>query len=220
MELNMLVHADVRERVVVATRTAAWVPSPEPGVERIMLERDGDETARATSIVRYAPGSRFAAHEHARGEEFFVLEGELRDEHGVYPAGTYVRNPWGSRHAPFSPAGCTLFVKLRQMPAGEHQRVCVQGTVARSELELGRTEREVVLYASETERVSLTRWAAGHASARHQYPDVAELLVLEGAFEDEQGYYPAGIWIRQPPGSVHQTRTRAACLLFVKRGLR
>jgi anti-sigma factor ChrR (cupin superfamily) len=220
MELNMLVHADLRERVIVATQTAAWVPSPEPGVERILLERDGDETARATSIVRYAPGSRFAAHEHARGEEFFVLEGEFRDEHGVYPAGTYVRNPWGSRHAPFSPAGCTLFVKLRQMPGGEDQRACVQGAVARSALEPAGTEREVVLFASATERVSLMRWGAGHASARHQYPDVAELLVLEGSFEDERGRYPPGIWIRQPAGSAHQARTREGCLLFVKHGLR
>src|SRR5690242_3139068 len=113
----MLLHADVTERVVIDTRLAPWTASPEPNVHRIMLDRDGDELARATSIVRYAPGSRFKEHEHGRGEEILVLDGEFCDEHGVYPAGTYLRNPRGTRHSPFSPRGCLLFVKLRQIPA-------------------------------------------------------------------------------------------------------
>ena len=90
-----------------------WVDSPQPGVARVMLDRVGDEVAVATSIVRYQPGSRFPAHLHARGEEFIVLEGEFADEHGRYPAGSYVRNPPGSRHAPFSDPGCMIWVKLR-----------------------------------------------------------------------------------------------------------
>ena len=66
-----------------------------------MLDRIGDEVARATSIVRYAPGSSFARHEHAKGEEFLVLEGIFSDDSGDYPAGFYVRNPPGSGHTPF-----------------------------------------------------------------------------------------------------------------------
>src|SRR5918993_663748 len=91
-----------------------WAPSPMAGVERRMLDRVGGEVARATSIVRYAPGSRFSAHAHGGGEEFLVLEGVFSDEHGDFPTGSYVRNPPTSRHTPGSESGCTLFVKLWQ----------------------------------------------------------------------------------------------------------
>ena len=61
-----------------------------------MLERQGAESGRATSVVRYAPGSDFAAHTHTGGEEFIVLDGVFSDDSGDYSAGSYVRNPVGS----------------------------------------------------------------------------------------------------------------------------
>ncbi|WP_437893475.1 cupin domain-containing protein [Sorangium sp. So ce124] len=107
----MKVRADLNERALVDTTTAPRVASPEPGVERILLDREGGEVARATSVVRYAAGSRFGLHVHERGEEFLVLEGDLRDEHGVYPAGTWLRQPPGSQHRPRSTLGCLFYVK-------------------------------------------------------------------------------------------------------------
>ncbi|RXL78739.1 cupin, partial [Citrobacter sp. AAK_AS5] len=71
----MLLNADLSQRAVSFADEAEWFASPMAGVERRMLERDGDEIARATSVVRYRPGSRFPRHEHALGEEFLVLEG-------------------------------------------------------------------------------------------------------------------------------------------------
>jgi quercetin dioxygenase-like cupin family protein len=118
-EWHMQLHTDYSLRVVVRPEDVAWSASPEPGVDRRRLERDGDEVARATSIVRYAPGSRFAAHTHGGGEEILVLEGVFSDEHGDYPAGTYLRNPIGTRHTPFSEPGTTLLVKLRQFDAAD-----------------------------------------------------------------------------------------------------
>lgn len=53
MELN----ADFSKRVAVHAAEIPWKASPMPGVDRRMLDRIGDEVARATSIVRYAPGS-------------------------------------------------------------------------------------------------------------------------------------------------------------------
>lgn len=97
----MAVNADFSARVVIESQIAPWVTSPEQGVERKLLDRVGDQVARATSIVRYAPGSAFATHEHALGEEFLVLSGTFADEHGEYPPGTYVRNPPGSQHGAF-----------------------------------------------------------------------------------------------------------------------
>jgi anti-sigma factor ChrR (cupin superfamily) len=52
-----------------------------------LLERDGGEVARATSIVRYDPGARFDSHLHELGEEILVLDGTLSDEFGSYGPG-------------------------------------------------------------------------------------------------------------------------------------
>jgi anti-sigma factor ChrR (cupin superfamily) len=215
----MRIHADTTKRVVVDTRRADWVASPESGVHRIMLDREGAELARATSIVRYAPGARFREHEHGQGEEILVLDGELRDEHGVYPAGTYLRNPWGTRHSPFSPQGCLLFVKLRQIPAADQQAVLVEEAFGRCALNRGRRARDVVLHASAAERVSVVRWRAGHAEAHHDHPQGEEILVIEGDLADEHGRYGAGTWLRQPQGSTHAPFTRGGCLMWMKQGL-
>jgi anti-sigma factor ChrR (cupin superfamily) len=112
----MKINADLSERAVVHSDQLPWIDSPLPGVQRRMLERDGGEVARATSIVRYAPNSRFDPHTHGGGEEFLVLEGVFSDEHGDYGPGMYVRNPPGSRHTPRSADGCTILVKLRPIP--------------------------------------------------------------------------------------------------------
>ena len=97
--MNDLLNADFAKRVVIATTELPWIPSPQAGVERRMLDRVGGEVARATSVVRYAQSSSFPPHEHGLGEEFIVLDGVFSDELGNYPTGTYVRNPPGSRHA-------------------------------------------------------------------------------------------------------------------------
>lgn len=101
MDLN----ANFDERAVVHSDSQPWVASPMKGVDRRMLDRIGDEVARATTIVRYAPGSAFSAHTHTGGEEFLVLEGVFQDEHGDFPVGTYVRNPPTSSHTPSSAEG-------------------------------------------------------------------------------------------------------------------
>ena len=87
----MRINADFSQRAIVTPADWCWVGSPESGVERMMLDRIGEEVARATSIVRYAPGSRFPRHEHAKGEEFLVLDGVFSDESGDYGPGAYVR---------------------------------------------------------------------------------------------------------------------------------
>ena len=102
----MNINADYSQRVVINHHELPWIASPKSGVERRMLERQGDEVAKATSIVRYKPGSKFQAHLHELGEEIFVLDGTFSDETGNYSAGTYIMNPPGSSHAPFSESGC------------------------------------------------------------------------------------------------------------------
>ena len=126
----MELHADLSQPVVLDTTALPWTPSPVAGVERRMLDRRGAEVARATSLVRYAPGSRFERHVHGGGEEILVLEGTFSDEHGDYGAGTYLRNPAGSSHAPCSEQGCTILVKLQQMHPADQQQLALDTTSA------------------------------------------------------------------------------------------
>jgi anti-sigma factor ChrR (cupin superfamily) len=215
----MLINADFGARVVVDTAAMAWVPSPLPGVGRKMLDRDGGEVARATSVVRYAAGSAFEAHEHGGGEEFFVLEGVFSDEHGDYSAGTYVRNPPGSHHRPFSRAGCTLFVKLRQMAPDDGDHVVVDTAKSSWEPYPGAAGLDMMmLHTHGRERVYLARWAAGASYPMHRHAGGEEVFVLSGELGDNLGTYPAGTWIRSPVGSEHAPFSKTGAVIYVKAG--
>jgi anti-sigma factor ChrR (cupin superfamily) len=214
MELN----ADFTARVVIAPQTSPWIASPQPGVERRMLDRIGDEVARATSIVRYAPGAAFAGHRHDLGEEFLVLSGTFADEHGEYPAGSYVRNPPGSSHTPRSATGCELFVKLRQFQEGDDARVVVDTRQAGFVPGLVAGLEVLPLHEFATEQVALVRWAPGTRFRDHAHWGGEEILVLDGVFSDEHGDYPAGTWIRSPHLSRHAPFSRTGCLIYVKVG--
>jgi quercetin dioxygenase-like cupin family protein len=176
----MKLNADFTRRAVVHSATLEWTPSPIAGVERRMLERIGGEVARATSIVRYAPHSRFSRHRHEGGEEFFVLEGVFQDEHGDYPAGSYVRNPPTSAHTPGSEPGCTILVKLWQFDPTDRTQVRIDTNEREYQRDPLRAGVEVMpLYQDRHEVVLLERWQAG-ARVSLQSPAGLELVVLEG----------------------------------------
>ncbi len=214
-----LIHADPRQRVVVDSNTLPWVPSPEPGVDRRMLEREGGEVARATSIVRYAAGSRFARHVHALGEEFLVLDGVFSDEHGDFPVGSYVRNPPGSGHAPFTRDGCTIFVKLRQMqPEGEPPVQIDTRTAAwQPGATTGTWRMPLFEPADGRERVVLETLDPGAALPEDVAAGGEEILVLAGSLADGAEIYGPGTWLRLPPGTRRRWTTQGGCTFWVKR---
>ena len=214
----MDVNADFTARAVVDTRGTPWIASPQAGVERKMLDRVGDEVARATSIVRYAPGSAFAPHTHELGEEFLVLSGTFEDDQGAYPAGTYVRNPPGSQHRPFSTAGCEIFVKLRQFQAGDDAQIVIDTSSAAFRPGLVPGLSVLPLHEYGSEHVALVRWAPGTRFQAHTHWGGEENLVIEGTFSDEYGDYPAGSWLRSPHLSRHQPFSDPGCLIYVKVG--
>jgi anti-sigma factor ChrR (cupin superfamily) len=196
----MLVNADFSRVVIVTPHQYAWVASPQPGVERVMLDRIGAEQARATSIVRYAPDSRFPPHAHPGGEEILVLSGIFSDEHGDYPEGWYLRNPPDSGHRPSSRDGTQIFVKLRQMAQGETQPVRIDTRDGAAWRQRG--ERAVCpLFAGEHEQVCLQRVAPHTVVFPRAVEGGAELLVLEGELVTEGQGCTRGAWIRLPPGS-------------------
>ena len=214
----MIVNADHRLAVQIDSTTLPWVASPMTGIDRRILERNGAEQARATSIVRYHAGTKFSAHTHDQGEEIFVLEGTLEDEYGRYPAGSYIKNPPGSSHAPFSQMGCTLFVKLRYMQADDNQRVVINTHTTPWLPGLIDGLSVIPLSEFQGEHTALVRWQPATYFQPHRHYGGEEILVLAGTFQDEHGDYPPGTWLRSPDLSTHQPFSESGCTILVKVG--
>jgi anti-sigma factor ChrR (cupin superfamily) len=197
MELN----ADFSQRAVVHAATLPWIPSPIAGVDRRMLDRIGEEVARATSIVRYAPDSQFSPHTHGGGEEFLVLDGVFQDEHGDYGPGAYVRNPPTTRHKPGSAPGCTIFVKLWQFDADDRTEVRIDTSQRRFSAAPARSGVEIMpLFEDARENVRLERWAPD-AGITLDLPGGLEALVLDGRFEEGGETFAPQSWLRLPAGA-------------------
>ena len=203
----MNLHADLSQRAAVHAAQQAWLASPMPGVERRMLHRVGTEVAQATTLVRYAPGSKFSAHMHAGGEEFLVLDGVFQDENGDYPMGTYIRNPPQTRHTPGAVLGCTIFVKLWQFDPLDRTKIITQTE------KLGRVDdarrpgvQVSPLYLDEHEDVRVEHWAPNR-TINLDLPKGGEFLLLEGGFAEGGERFAAQSWLRLPRGSRLQAKT-------------
>ncbi len=211
MELN----ADFDQRVIVRPEDNSWIASPMPGVDRMMLDRLGDEVARATTIVRYAPNSTFSAHTHDGGEEFIVLDGVFEDEHGAFPAGSYIRNPPTSSHTPGSQDGCVIFVKLWQFDPDDRSHVRVDTNKLGSVADATRPGVAVSpLFRDAREDVRVERWDPD-TTAKVTAPGGAEILVLSGAVDG----HDAWTWIRLPKGdTITLTAGPEGAKLWIKTG--
>ena len=214
-------NADFSKCVVMRTASMEWQASPSPSVWRKRLDLSGPaEAGRVTSLVRYDANSRFPPHEHPDGEEILVLEGTLSDEHGDYPAGTYLLNPEGFRHAPFSDGGCVLLVKLRQYPGTARRHVVVDTNTAPWQAGDAPGHEVLLLYREDghPERIRLERLAPGAALPAAADPGGREMFVIAGGFEDAGGRNGAGDWLRLPPGGDHRAASADGCVLYVKSG--
>jgi len=195
MELN----ADFSAPVLVRTDQLDWQASPMAGVHRRMLDRIGGEVARATTIVRFAPGSAFSEHTHNGGEEFIVLDGVFQDEHGDFPAGTYVRNPPTTAHTPSAAEGCTIFVKLWQFDMDD--RTQFRKNMAD---ELGAPVDGVataILHEDDREVVTYSHIDAG-ATLQADTPGGIEVLVIAGTASTGEETLGKHDWLRLPEGST------------------
>lgn len=212
----MLINPDFSCRAIVAAREYRWTASPQYGIERVKLDRVGEENARATSIVRYAPDSYFPHHQHPGGEEIHVLSGTFSEGDGHYPSGWYLRNPPGSSHQPFSAEGAVIFVKLRQMRAHEELQVRIDTSNPASWQRQG--GREVCpLFADEVEGVSLQRLTAGDMLLVAPVERGAELLVLVGTVTTGGQSYERGSWIRLPAGECREIAAGTQGATFISR---
>jgi quercetin dioxygenase-like cupin family protein len=210
----MRLNDDLNLRTALHAASMDWVPSPARGVERRMLYRVGDEIARATSLVRFAPDSRFPLHTHGGGEEILVLEGVFSDETGDYPAGSYLRNPPGTAHAPSSRAGCVLFVKLWQFRADDAASV----TLRPEDIAAREADGAAVLFENPDETVSIQNWPPGAAILLPNRQGL-ELLILSGAMEADGETFEPLSWLRLPPPQDFRARAGAQGVrLWIKQG--
>jgi hypothetical protein len=212
MELN----ADFKERVVVHSDQLEWIASPMPGVDRRMLDRIGGEVARATTIVRYAPNSKFSAHTHTGGEEFIVLDGVFQDEHGDFPEGTYVRNPPTTSHTPGSEQGCTIFVKLWQFDMDDRDQF--RKTMAEELGDFTDGVATALLHQDDREVVTYSHVNAG-ATLHNADAGGIEMLVIAGSLEQGGETLGKGAWLRLPMGQ-HLTAVagRDGAKVWIKTG--
>jgi hypothetical protein len=216
----MLINADYAVRTLVHADELPWIPSPQTGVERRMLERVGGEVARATTIVRYAKGSSFTSHTHDMGEEYIVLEGVFQDEKGDHTVGRYVRNPPGSQHTPGSEQGAIIFVKLRQFDLHDRKSVEVDLSVAPKRLDAHQPGVLVQdLHSDAREIVRVEYWQRDQIW-QENFAQGAELLVLQGQLQDSGDSLRSWSWLRLPAGASLRARIMSdSTTVWVKRYL-
>lgn len=214
----MLINADFSQIAVVKPNDYQWVKSPGGEVERVMLDRVGNETARATSLVRYLPHTIFPEHQHPLGEEILVLSGtftENGDQH--YPMGWYLRNPDGSKHIPSSKDGTVIFVKLMQMSKTNTETLRINTHDPENWQTI---DQHLIcpLYLSPDEHTYLEKLNPHQSFDEHSLNGI-ELLILQGELIANGECYPTGSWIRLPiqsRQSFHASDTGAT--LYVKTG--
>ncbi len=193
----MRINDDLTVPTIVHAAQLPWKQSPAAGVDRRMLFRIGDEVARATSIVRYAPRSAFPRHIHGGGEEILVLDGVFQDEHGDYPAGSYFRNPPGTSHVPASKDGCTIFVRLWQFRDGDHDQIVRRPAEGRPLEPRPGAASAIELFDDGSENVRIESWSPGK-TIMVANPRGLEMLVLAGSLSIGDQTLTSQSWVRLP----------------------
>lgn len=217
MDSDPILNMDFEKNVCVLSQEENWINSPAEGVSRLPLERVALESGHTTSFVEFKAGASFPTHVHPQGEEIFVLDGVFSDEFGDYPAGTYLRNPPGSKHQPFTEVGCKLFVKLDQFKPGDDQKLILRPEDQVWSQGIGNL-KVCSLHVFKTESTALVWWPKNEVFQPHTHFGGEEIVVLKGVFIDEHGIYPEGTWIRSSHMSNHFPRVDEETLIFVKVG--
>ncbi len=216
MQSNL--NLDFKEAISIQFEDVDWQASPEPTITRKVLERENSESGRATSIVRYQAGASFPHHLHPNGEELFVLQGVFSDESGDYSAGSYIRNPPGSGHRPFSTSGCLIFVKLAQMHKQENKKVIVKTQSSLWQPHLKNHYLFQELYCSETEKVQLIQLHPFSKKLSIQNDFGIEILVLEGELTANNNSSPSLTWLRFPAKQTVNLCVQSSAKFWMKTG--
>jgi anti-sigma factor ChrR (cupin superfamily) len=231
-------NGDLSKRVVMRTGEMEWAKSgPSATVERKRCFRAGpQESGSVTSIVRYLPGATFPKHPHPQGEEIFILEGLFCDERGNHGPGTFLLNPEGFEHAPSSPEGNLILVRLRQytnaIPGVIRSQVALNTNALPWTDEFrnrGPGVSQKLLYPlpedSPQNEYPEIQWLEKWNEVSSPTPFIVgtyglELFVVDGKFRDSDGSYKKGDWMRFPAGHNFDgtLNDKTECVLLFKSG--
>lgn len=213
------IRANLLTRVSVLPTSLTWYPVNFPGISFGCFESDPEvQEHPVTMLTRFDPGGYFPLHGHPGGEEILVLEGNFTDETGIHPPGTYMLNPEGFVHRPYSEEGCLTFVKLRQHGGKTRQQIRTNifdnpwqsGVIPQIQTQL--------LYEQEgfREKVWIERWLPNTRVSDVVETEVKEIFVIDGTWSDELGSYSKGSWLRYPPNYSYRPSSKTGCLIYVK----
>ncbi|ELR97154.1 cupin domain-containing protein [Gloeocapsa sp. PCC 73106] len=213
------INATLLKRVAVLQSSLTWYPTDFPGIWFGCFESDHEvQDHPVTMLTRFDPGGFFHLHGHAGGEEILVLKGNFKDEMGVHTPGTYMLNPEGFIHTPYSEEGCLTFVKLRQH--GGKTRQQIRTNIFDGFWQPGMTPQIEVqpLYEQPgyLEKAWIERWQPGALLSNVVETEIKEIFVIEGNWSDELGSYPEGSWLRYPPNYAYSPFSETGCLIYVK----
>lgn len=104
---------DDSARVCIDTNEANWQQG-QGNLRVLALHNHGSESV---ALVHWPAGEKFHRHVHPGGEEIYVIKGEFIDEHGRYPAGSWIRSPHMSEHTPYVEEETLIWVKVGHLPA-------------------------------------------------------------------------------------------------------
>lgn len=221
-------------RKIVNWKTCEWQPYPgldgdTPGLSWCPI-RAQPGRGDGFYLLKVAPGSGAALHQHSALEEFIMLEGELVDGDGtVLREGDCVSYDPGTRHRTHSPKGCTLLACIQgpisTLDGDEELEVMIEGRTI-----VNRHDGTYERYPSLPENAGAIDWIPVRAdsqtgegfylvrfhpnvsSALHEHTDIEEFAILEGTLTDPDGTtYVTGDCISLPPGSVHSSWSENGC---------
>lgn len=236
--MTMQLRSDLSIPHVVDSNLIPFVDSPTQGVQRRMLDRTGNEVARATTIVKYSPFARFPRHTHTGGEEFVILDGIFSDDlSGDHGPMSYCRHGIGTQHEPWTgEQGALLLVKLRQMNDPTETPIITIDTENSNEWKINSNEnRQRLDLFSNTktgESVWMEKWNPGFESDNWTVGQGGEeIFILKGDMnfenvdgtddENNKNHCTQGFWIRRPinwEGRQFKVKTEHGCQLFIKTG--
>ncbi|MBD2437123.1 cupin domain-containing protein [Nostoc sp. FACHB-110] len=213
------INHDSFSRAAVLSNSLTWYKTLHTGILFGCFESDQDvQSHPVTMLTKFEPGGFFGLHGHPGGEEILVLQGNFQDETGVHPPGTYLLNPEGFIHRPYSDEGCLTFVKLRQHGGKTRRQVRVNifelpwqaGIIPEIKVKLLYEQMDY------PEKVWIEQWQPGTALSNVVENEVKEIFVIEGTWSDELGDYPAYSWVRYSPHCPYSPASKNGCLIYVK----
>jgi hypothetical protein len=99
------------DRLEIDAMNTPWTPFPHRGADVLHLYRDahGIETSRFGQVH---PHKKIPTHDHAMGEETYIVGGALIDEYTTYSPGMWFRMPIGVPHTPYTKdGGCLMLIR-------------------------------------------------------------------------------------------------------------